>query len=233
MIKYNNYFDSISDKFEEWVNPFDLTSRLNWFSNQFDSIEIKDKLVLDVGCGMGSFSKLVRAKCGIPVPFDISRRLIMKISGDLINCVNGDAMDLPFKDNSFELVVSSECIEHTCNPTKAIKEMERVLAPDGIIILTTPNKIWRWTIPIAKLLRLRNFNGIENWLSRKAVRRALKNLGMEILFEDGLYLFPFQFHIFWPLLEWLNKSGHLLKSLMINQCWVVKKSSIKNIMENH
>ena len=39
MIKYTNYFDTISDKFEKWVNPFDLKTRLNWFATQFDSID--------------------------------------------------------------------------------------------------------------------------------------------------------------------------------------------------
>lgn len=217
------YFDTIFDKFEEWVNPFDLKTRLNWFSSQFDLIDLKGKLVLDVGCGLGNFSKLVKERCGRPVPFDIGSHLIMTLSKELSNCVKGNALNLPFKNDSFEVIISSECIEHTCNPIKAIKEMTRVLASDGIIILTTPNRIWRWSIPIAKLLKLRKFNGIENWLSRKAVREAFKDLNTEIIVDKGFYLFPFQFRIFWPLLEWFNKKGQLLKPWMINQCWVAKK----------
>jgi len=223
------YFDTLKNKFRKWVNPFDLKTRLNWFSSQLDILNIESKLVLEVGCGLGDFSTLIMEKSGNPVPFDIGKNLVKEASKKFSNCVNGDALNLPFKDNSIAFILSSECIEHTSNPIIAIKEMSRVLMRDGVIVLTTPNSVWRWTVTVAKFLKLRKFNGIENWLSRKAVRRTLKKLELEVLAEEGLYILPFQFRTLWRFLKWINKRGQILKPWMINQCWVAKKANNKNM----
>lgn len=68
--------------------------------------------------------------------------------------VVGDAHNLPFKDESFEVVVCSEMLEHADDPPKVISEIERVLKPGGLVVLTTrfaypvhdaPNDYWRFT----------------------------------------------------------------------------------------
>ena len=68
--------------------------------------------------------------------------------------VVGDAHNLPFKDESFEVVVCSEMLEHADNPQKVISEIKRVLKPRGRVVLTTrfafpvhdvPNDYWRFT----------------------------------------------------------------------------------------
>lgn len=51
-----------------------------------------------------------------------------------------DVSDLPFPDDSFDLVVSFETIEHVLDPERAIDEMRRVLAEDGLLVISTPNK---------------------------------------------------------------------------------------------
>ncbi len=48
--------------------------------------------------------------------------------------------DFPYPDASFDVVVFSEIIEHlTTNPVRALSEMHRVLGPDGVLVVTTPN----------------------------------------------------------------------------------------------
>ena len=53
--------------------------------------------------------------------------------------VQGDAQNLPFSDNSFDLVVSCETIEHLPPVQNAVCEMHRVTRPGGKLFLTTPN----------------------------------------------------------------------------------------------
>lgn len=68
--------------------------------------------------------------------------------------VVGDAHNLPFKDESFEMVACSEMLEHADSPQKVIDEIRRVLKPGGRVVLTTrfafpvhdaPHDYWRFT----------------------------------------------------------------------------------------
>jgi SAM-dependent methyltransferase len=54
-----------------------------------------------------------------------------------------DAHRLPFAGATFERVLSIEVLEHLCDPVRAIDEMRRVLAPGGLLLLTT-----RFTYPL-------------------------------------------------------------------------------------
>jgi SAM-dependent methyltransferase len=51
-----------------------------------------------------------------------------------------DVAALPFDDGAFDLVVSFETIEHVPDPSRALSELARVLAPDGLLVISTPNK---------------------------------------------------------------------------------------------
>jgi ubiquinone/menaquinone biosynthesis C-methylase UbiE len=52
--------------------------------------------------------------------------------------IAADVQQIPFADESFDYVVSSEVIEHVIEPEKAIHEMCRVLKRGGYLALTTP-----------------------------------------------------------------------------------------------
>jgi SAM-dependent methyltransferase len=54
----------------------------------------------------------------------------------------GDLSSLPFKDNSFDLVVSRSVVEHLENPRAVFREFGRTLRPGGRLIFTTPNKYY-------------------------------------------------------------------------------------------
>jgi len=54
--------------------------------------------------------------------------------------VNGTALQLPFSDHSFDLIIIQDVIEHLNETKSFIKEVKRVLKPKGMIYLSTPNK---------------------------------------------------------------------------------------------
>jgi len=222
--KTKYYFDSISEDFASWTNPFDLAGRLQWFDLQLGRFEVKNELVLDVGCGLGQFSDLVIKRGGCPVALDNARKLLNKTKQKIFMCANGDALNLPFADSLFSFVISSECIEHTENPGAAIKEMLRVLKPGGVIIFSTPNYAWRWSVGIAEKLKMRRFEGVENWLRCRQVKNILIKEKTEILVNRGLFLLPFQIKPLWPLINWFNRYGQIFRPFMINQCWVARKA---------
>lgn len=57
------------------------------------------------------------------------------------------ARALPFRDECFDTVLLSDVLEHVPEPTRCLEEIERVLAPDGILLMNTPFLYWLHEIP--------------------------------------------------------------------------------------
>ncbi len=97
--------------------------------------------VLDVGCGTGFLARMLKrmnpeaSLTGLDrEPDFLARgREEAKNEGHSIEFVEGDALDMPFEDNSFDLVVSHTFMTSAPDPGKAISEMKRVLRPGGRI----------------------------------------------------------------------------------------------------
>lgn len=103
------------------------------------------KTALDVGCREGFQSKWLESKGYKVTSIDIEKNY------EHCQIVDVD-QGLPFADNSFDLIWSSEVIEHLHYPDKAREEFMRVLKSDGQMIITTPNSYF-W------LMKLLNFFG--------------------------------------------------------------------------
>lgn len=92
-------------------------------------------------------------------------------AGDGVDVV-ADAKSMPFPDNSFEVVISTDCLEHVDWPREVIHEAFRVTKPGGLFYLTTvfdfeihgyPNDYWRFTPEcIKQLLADAGFEVISN-----------------------------------------------------------------------
>lgn len=103
------------------------------------------KTVLDVACGSGyGASWLKRAGAKKVVGADIDPAAIKRARDEFgapeIDFLEMDAVNLKFPDNSFEVVVSFETLEHLNNQAQFIRELRRVLKPGGVLIISTPNK---------------------------------------------------------------------------------------------
>lgn len=97
--------------------------------------------VLDIAAGAGYGTAMLRNYgCDvIGVDYD-DKGLATARSVSKLDCfVRADALNLPFKDNSFDSVVSFETIEHVHDGALFLSEMYRVLQPGGIFICSTPN----------------------------------------------------------------------------------------------
>ena len=102
--------------------------------------------VIDVGCGIGGSTLHLAQKFGCNgtgitlSPVQASRAKERAIEAGLDNRVNfevANALDMPFADNSFDLVWSLESGEHMPDKTKFLTECYRVLKPGGRIIFAT------------------------------------------------------------------------------------------------
>ena len=219
------YFESISGDFRDRMNSFDVSARVAWFAAALGSRDARGKTIVDVGAGLGDFSDVATRQGARPVPIDIAPSLVRGLHARFPSATCASALSLPFATASVDFVVSSECIEHTPDPPQAIAEMLRILKPGGVLFLTTPNLVWRWSVPVAEWLHIRHFEGLENWLSRGRLRGVIEREGGHVESTAGLHILPFQLKPLLPVIDAVNRRGQWLKGLMINQCWVVRKNA--------
>lgn len=139
---------SIGDRGERMVPAFHKgTLVYGEHLTRYESIEplVKDKIVLDVasGSGYGSYILATWAKKVIGVEIDqASVNYAQKnYTKPNINYLKGSAENIPVDDHSVDVVVSFETIEHLQNYKKFLSEVKRVLKPDGIVLVSTPNDL--------------------------------------------------------------------------------------------
>jgi SAM-dependent methyltransferase len=98
---------------------------------------IKGKTVIDIPAGNGVTSRIIRDLKGVPLAYDLFPEYFTE---DGITCQRANLLEgIPLKDSAADLVISQEGIEHFTDQFKAFKEFNRVLKPNGSLIMTTPN----------------------------------------------------------------------------------------------
>jgi 2-polyprenyl-3-methyl-5-hydroxy-6-metoxy-1,4-benzoquinol methylase len=181
---------------------------------------------LDVGCGLGFFSKRLHELGAQVTATDIGPSLVERTRA-WVGCDGtvADALALrqQFGDGAFDVVLSSECIEHTPDPYAALREMAGVLKPGGWLSVSTPNLLWNPVVKTATLLKLRPFDGHENFSTFAGIERTLRGAGVEVERQKGLHLWPFQLPLH-RASRWVDGKGQLLRSLMINLCVLGRKA---------
>ncbi len=99
--------------------------------------------ILDAGCGTGLFAKKLK-QFGDVYGIDMSRDAVEFAKKRGLKVKKASITELPFKDNSFDLIVSNDVICHKSikNDKQAICELTRVLKPGGILLLKLPAFGW-------------------------------------------------------------------------------------------
>lgn len=103
----------------------------------------KNNVFLDLGCGSGGITAFLREKAklvdvyGVEISTEAVR--LAREKGIKAFAVDIGASKLPFEANFFDVVFCGEVIEHLFNPDFILDEAFRVLKPNGVLILTTPN----------------------------------------------------------------------------------------------
>jgi len=100
------------------------------------------KSVLDIACGEGyGAAALQKAGAARVIGVDVSELACSHVRNKYgLETRAGSAEQVPLPDNSVDVVVSFETIEHVRNPGRFLDECVRVLAPGGRLIVSTPDK---------------------------------------------------------------------------------------------
>jgi len=101
-----------------------------------------------------------------------------------------DVMPMPFDDESFDAVLTYETLEHTPWPEKFIQELSRMLKPDGLFVLTTPNVLWEPVHWLSATLHLDHGEGPHRMVPRKEILAAFKKARLSVKTEKTFVLIP-------------------------------------------
>jgi SAM-dependent methyltransferase len=104
-----------------------------------------DPRILDAGCGSGRFM-VELAKLGTVTGVELSDTSVSLARGrQLGEVVEGSVLEMPFPENSFDLAVSLDVIEHLEDDLAALRELRRTVAPGGALLVTVPAYQWLWS----------------------------------------------------------------------------------------
>jgi 2-polyprenyl-3-methyl-5-hydroxy-6-metoxy-1,4-benzoquinol methylase len=218
--------EALGDAFEGALSLYDTRRRVETLIDEFlPEQAVSGRTALDVGCGLGYFSERLVQRGAIVTACDLGPNLVERTRRRAgCRAVVADALQLvsEFGRDQFDVVVSSECIEHTPDPTAAVEQMLGVLRPGGYLSLSTPNIVWSPAVRLATAIGARPFDGYENFSSWRSLRGTIRQAGASIVQERGLHLFPFQIPLH-SLSTWCDRHLQGLRPVMINICLLVQK----------
>jgi len=194
-----NDLNLINPELREW-NQIYFRNQKNRYIPDLETIKkwYNGGKILEMGSVPCHFTYILKkmglAVTGLDIDPNRSKQFIEKHKLDVIKC-DIEKDKIPFKNNSFDLVIFNEILEHLrIDPIFALKEVNRVLKPNKNMILTTPNLYS--IINISSFLMGKSINdaydefdkihtlghaGHVREFSSNEVKRFLKNTGFEVI----------------------------------------------------
>ena len=166
---------------------------------EFYDLQRHDGRVLDVGCGPGHF--VLHSACrdlevvGIDSSQPMLRLAQKRLQRDGLKAFFGEVditQGLPFKDNSFDVVVCESVLNHVPDPHFVLQEIHRVTKSKGRVVLDVSNSWglgWRLAIKISQQFGTYP-GGYIHWMSPLEVQRLACRCGLQIVKARGLHLVP-------------------------------------------
>lgn len=178
------------NNFNKIAAGYDQSWDGKWSALMYDDVlnridEQPFQTMLDVGCGTGNLlSKVIQQYEDVKVSgIDFSPKMLNIAAenlGDYAELRLGDAEDLPWPDNSFDLLVCNSSFHHYPEPLKVLMEMRRVLKSNGRVIIADP--WWSRTIRFLINIYLRtplNMEGDVRIYSQQEYRWLLSRTGFQ------------------------------------------------------
>lgn len=175
---------SMNPKIAYHLRELDIARSPRSYHHAMPEFSTSDRVILDIGCGIGQTlvnSRLVKGKLLVGIDIDLDCLVFGHEQFDYIKFINGTAEQLPFRDNSFDFVISRVALPFT-NLPQSLGEIARVLKRNGRVwFMMHPFSITAWHLKQS----IRNFH-IKDIIYRSYV---IVN-GMAFHFWGKLFSFP-------------------------------------------
>jgi len=109
------------------------------FVNEMEAAVLKplslNKSVLEIGCGTGLILQQIRKEAESAVGVDLSHGMLLSAAAKGLSVARADAVAMPFKSDSFDVVCSFKVLAHIKNIEKSLNEAARVAKSNGFVVL--------------------------------------------------------------------------------------------------
>ena len=135
-INIQKMFNDIAPFYDRVNNLLSFFTHKYFKKEAISKLEIKDGYkILDLCCGSGDLIQIIKNNNPnveiIGIDFSINMLEIAKKKNPNIKFIEGNAQELPFNDNEFDIIVVGFGLRNVLDKNKAIKEIQRVLKKDG------------------------------------------------------------------------------------------------------
>lgn len=154
------------------------------------------KRVLDIGCGKGIFSQLLKENTGAETwGVEMDKESAQLAANRMDKVLVGDIMTLleEIPDNYFDCLVFNDVLEHLSDPNMLLEKMKNKLSDDGVIISSLPNV--RYFFNLYELLFKRDWRYTDagildrthlRFFTKKSIIRMFEELGYEVVSIRGI-----------------------------------------------
>lgn len=105
--------------------------------------ENPDARILEIGCSNGNTGALALSmnKCGSYIGVELYEEAATNAKEKISQVITGDIeeIELPFEENSFDVLILSEVLEHLVDPWKVLRKLHKYLKPGALILASSPN----------------------------------------------------------------------------------------------
>lgn len=113
-------------------------NRINEALDEFENYRATNKM-LDVGCGPGLFLIEAKKRGWEVYGTEYTEKQVAYLKEKEIVAIKGKLTNQSFKSETFDVIISSEVIEHINNPIEEMQQFYRLLRKGGLVYITTPN----------------------------------------------------------------------------------------------
>jgi 2-polyprenyl-6-hydroxyphenyl methylase/3-demethylubiquinone-9 3-methyltransferase len=185
------------------LNPVRLAYIRDWIDQHWQIDEhgrtpLEGRTALDVGCGAGLLAEPLARLGAKVVGIDAAPELIA-VARDHASAMGLDidyrAAAIEELEGRFDLVTSMEVIEHVADPAAFVKALAKRLAPDGLLILSTPNRT-----SLSRLMMITLGEGLgripkgthdfDKFIGPERMKPLLADAGLECLDVEGIAWSP-------------------------------------------
>ena len=243
--KQIHWLDEEHPNYERWKRAREISIERGKFVKSIISKDCKcqNLKILDIGSGEGGTSEVL-SEDNFVTSFDMNKIRLLRQQNSFsdINLLCGSSSSLPFKNNSLDLIILQDVLEHLDNKEKLINNIYNLLNDNGMIYLSTPNKFSvvniiadpHWGVPLVSLLKRKSVRKYflnyfrKSEMNRKDIAELLSLKNIYELFADKFEVQLFTLHSVKELFK--DNKGIVWSDFHLKLLHILKKVKLDKVI---